>query len=437
MAAVAVASNCATCPNDEPGMAPHEIWCNESQERYVMSVDAADFERFKAICERERCPFAVVGEATEELQLTVTDSHFGNKPVDMPLNVLLGKTPRMHRSASREEALGDDFNAAQIDLGEAVSRVLHHPAVASKNFLITIGDRTITGLVARDQMVGPWQVPVADCAVTATSFDVYSGEAMAMGERTPMALLDAAASGRMAIGETLTNLAASSIAQLSDIKLSANWMAAAGHPGEDARLYDTVKAVGMELCPALGITIPVGKDSMSMKTRWQDEQGEKSVTSPLSLIVSGFAPVTDIRKTLTPQLRLDKGETDLILIDLGRGQNRLGGSILAQVHGQLGREVPDVDDAEDLKAFFAVIQGLNADGKLLAYHDRSDGGLLATAVEMAFAGHCGLNLNLDALADDAAEAAAVLFNEELGALIQVHQDDSEESAGAVQCGGPG
>ncbi len=424
-------------PNDEPGMAPHEIWCNESQERYVMSVDAADFERFKAICERERCPFAVVGEATEELHLTVTDSHFGNKPVDMPLNVLLGKTPRMHRSASREEALGDDFNAAQIDLREAVSRVLHHPAVASKNFLITIGDRTITGLVARDQMVGPWQVPVADCAVTATSFDVYTGEAMAMGERTPMALLDAAASGRMAIGETLTNLAASSIAQLSDIKLSANWMAAAGHPGEDARLYDTVKAVGMELCPALGITIPVGKDSMSMKTRWQDEQGEKSVTSPLSLIVSGFAPVTDIRKTLTPQLRLDKGETDLILIDLGRGQNRLGASILAQVYGQLGRDVPDVDDAEDLKAFFAVIQGLNADGKLLAYHDRSDGGLLATAVEMAFAGHCGLSLNLDALADDAAEAAAVLFNEELGALIQVHQDDSEEVLAQFSAAGLG
>ena len=424
-------------PNDEPGMAPLEIWCNESQERYVLSVDAADFERFKAICERERCPFAVVGEATEELQLTVTDSHFGNKPVDMPLNVLLGKTPRMHRSAVREEALGDGFNAAQIDLGEAISRVLHHPAVASKNFLITIGDRTITGLVARDQMVGPWQVPVADCAVTATSFDVYTGEAMAMGERTPMALLDAAASGRMAIGETLTNLAASSIAQLSDIKLSANWMAAAGHPGEDARLYDTVKAVGMELCPALGITIPVGKDSMSMKTRWQDEQGEKSVTSPLSLIVSGFAPVTDIRKTLTPQLRLDKGETDLILIDLGRGQNRLGASILAQVYGQLGRQVPDVDDAEDLKAFFAVIQGLNADGKLLAYHDRSDGGLLATAVEMAFAGHCGLNLNLDALADDAAEAAAVLFNEELGALIQVHQDDSEEVLAQFSAAGLG
>jgi phosphoribosylformylglycinamidine synthase len=413
-------------PNDEPGMAPHEIWCNESQERYVMSVDAADFERFKAICERERCPFAVVGEAIAEPHLTVSDSHFGNKPVDMPLEVLLGKPPRMHRSVTREAEQGDDFAASSVDISEAVSRVLHHPAVASKSFLSTIGDRTITGLVARDQMVGPWQVPVADCAVTATSFDGYTGEAMAMGERTPLALLDAPASGRMAVGETITNLAASRIEKISNIKLSANWMAAAGHPGEDARLYDTVKAVGMELCPALGITIPVGKDSMSMKTRWQDEGVDKSVTSPLSLVITGFAPVTDIRQTLTPQLRLDKGETDLILIDLGRGQNRMGGSILAQTYAQIGQSAPDVDDAEDLKAFFAVIQGLNADGHILAYHDRSDGGLLTTALEMAFAGHCGLNLFLDALADDASELAAVLFNEELGALIQVRQDATPE-----------
>jgi phosphoribosylformylglycinamidine synthase len=413
-------------PNDEPGMAPLEIWCNESQERYVMSVDAADFERFKAICERERCPFAVVGEAIAEPHLTVSDSHFGNKPVDMPLEVLLGKPPRMHRSVTREAEQGDDFAAASVDIDEAVNRVLRHPAVASKSFLITIGDRTITGLVARDQMVGPWQVPVADCAVTATSFDVYTGEAMAMGERTPLALLDAPASGRMAVGETITNLAASRIEKISDIKLSANWMAAAGHPGEDARLYDTVKAVGMELCPALGITIPVGKDSMSMKTRWQDEGVDKSVTSPLSLVITGFAPVADIRQTLTPQLRLDKGETDLILIDLGRGQNRMGGSILAQTYAKLGQAVPDVDDAEDLKAFFAVIQGLNADGHILAYHDRSDGGLLTTALEMAFAGHCGLNLFLDGLADEASELAAVLFNEELGAVIQVRQDATPE-----------
>ncbi|TRX73193.1 phosphoribosylformylglycinamidine synthase [Pseudomonas mangiferae] len=413
-------------PNDEPGMSPLEIWCNESQERYVLSVAAADFERFKAICERERCPFAVVGEAIEERRLTVADTHFGNDAVDMPLEVLLGKAPRMHRSAGREAALGDDFDGTGLDLAESVERVLRHPAVASKSFLITIGDRTITGLVARDQMVGPWQVPVADCAVTATSFDVHTGEAMAMGERTPLALLDAPASGRMAIGETLTNLAAARIEQLGDIKLSANWMAAAGHPGEDARLYDTVHAVGMELCPALGIAIPVGKDSMSMKTRWQEDGADKSVTAPLSLIVTGFAPVSDIRGTLTPQLRLDKGETDLILIDLGRGQNRLGGSILAQVHGKIGRQGPDVDDAEDLKAFFAVIQGLNADGHLLAYHDRSDGGLLTTVLEMAFAGHCGLDLALDPLADDRSELASVLFNEELGAVIQVRQDATPE-----------
>ncbi len=426
-------------PNDEPGMAPLEIWCNESQERYVLSVDAADLERFEAICRRERCPFAVVGEATAEPQLTVSDSHFGNDPVDMPLNVLLGKAPRMHRSATREAELGDDFAAEQVDLSDAIDRVLHHPAVASKSFLITIGDRSITGMVARDQMVGPWQVPVADCAVTATSYDVYTGEAMAMGERTPLALLDAPASGRMAIGETLTNLAAARIEKLSDIKLSANWMAAAGHPGEDARLYDTVKAVGMDLCPALGITIPVGKDSMSMKTRWNEAGTEKSVTSPLSLVVSGFAPVVDIRQTLTPQLRLDKGETDLVLIDLGRGQNRMGASILAQVYGHMARQAPDVDDAEDLQAFFAVIQGLNADGLLLAYHDRSDGGLLTTALEMAFAGHCGLAINLDSLVDSATQIPAALFNEELGALIQVRQGDTEvvlaqfSAAGLADC----
>ena len=424
-------------PNDEPGMSPLEIWCNESQERYVMSVDSADFERFKAICERERCPFAVVGEAIAEPHLTVSDSHFGNNPVDMPLEVLLGKPPRMHRSASREAERGDDFDAARVDLNEALKRVLNHPAVASKSFLITIGDRSITGLVARDQMVGPWQVPVADCAVTATSFDVYTGEAMAMGERTPLALLDAPASGRMAVGEAITNLAAARIEKISDIKLSANWMAAAGHPGEDARLYDTVEAVGMQLCPALGISIPVGKDSMSMKTRWQEAGVDKSVTSPLSLVISGFAPVQDVRRTLTPQLRLDKGETDLILIDLGRGQNRMGGSILAQTHAQLGQRVPDVDDAEDLKAFFAVVQGLNQDDLLLAYHDRSDGGLLTTALEMAFAGHCGLALNLDGLAENREELAAVLFNEELGALIQVRQDAVEEVLAQFSAAGLG
>ncbi|SDS80778.1 phosphoribosylformylglycinamidine synthase [Pseudomonas oryzae] len=426
-------------PNDEPGMSPLEIWCNESQERYVLSVDAADLETFKAICERERCPFAVVGEATEERHLTVHDEHFGNNPVDLPLEVLLGKPPRMHRSVSREAELGDDFSAVGLELGEAVERVLRHPAVASKSFLITIGDRSITGLVARDQFVGPWQVPVADCAVTATAFDVYTGEAMAMGERTPLAVLDAPASGRMAIGETLTNLAAARIAKISDIKLSANWMAAAGHPGEDARLYDTVKAVGMELCPQLGITIPVGKDSMSMKTRWQEEGEDKSVTAPMSLIVSGFAPVQDIRQTLTPQLRLDQGDSELLLIDLGRGQNRLGGSIIAQVYSRIGRSAPDVDAAADLKAFFDTVQGLNADGKLLAYHDRSDGGLLASVVEMAFAGHCGLDLQLDAIAGNHEALGAALFSEELGAVLQVRAADSAEviarfaAAGLADC----
>ncbi|SDU21828.1 phosphoribosylformylglycinamidine synthase [Halopseudomonas salegens] len=411
-------------PNDEPGMSPAEIWSNESQERYVMAVDNADYERFQAICERERCPHAVVGEATEEQLLLLNDEHFENQPVDMPLSVLLGKPPRMHRDVTREASPQDDFSA-DMPLEEAALRVLRLPAVASKNFLITIGDRSITGMVARDQMVGPWQVPVADCAVTTSSFDVLTGEAMAMGERTPLALLDAPASGRMAVAETVTNLAAARIEKLSDIKLSANWMAAAGHPGEDARLFDTVKAVGMELCPELGITIPVGKDSMSMKTRWNDGGDDKSVTSPLSLIVTGFAPVQNARQTLTPQLRMDQGDTDLILIDLGRGQNRLGGSALAQVYNKLGQQGPDLDDAEDLKAFFAVIQGLNNDGQLIAYHDRSDGGLLATVAEMAFAGHCGLTINLDVLADNASALAAVLFNEELGAVIQVRQSDTE------------
>ncbi|HCA23763.1 MAG TPA: phosphoribosylformylglycinamidine synthase, partial [Pseudomonas sp.] len=424
-------------PNDEPGMSPLEIWSNESQERYVMAVPNADFERFEAICQRERCPFAVVGEATEEQLLVLNDTHFDNQPVDMPLSVLLGKPPRMHRSVEREAEQGDDFSANELNLSDAAERVLRLPAVASKQFLITIGDRSITGMVTRDQMVGPWQVPVADCAVTATSFDVNTGEAMAMGERTPLALLNAPASGRMAVAETVTNLAAARIDKLSDIKLSANWMSAAGHPGEDARLYDTVKAVGMELCPELGITIPVGKDSMSMKTRWDESGKEKSVTSPLSLIVTGFAPVQDVRATLTPQLRLDHGATDLILIDLGRGQNRLGGSALAQVYNKIGQQVPDLDDAEDLKAFFAVIQGLNQDELLLAYHDRSDGGLFTTLTEMAFAARCGLNINLDVLAQDASTLADVLFNEELGAVIQVAQSDTEEVLAQLSAAGLG
>ncbi len=413
-------------PNDEPGMSPLAVWCNESQERYVLSVAPENLAQFEEICQRERCPFAVIGEATEEQHLTVSDSHFGNNPVDLPLQVLLGKAPRMHRSADRFDLDLPAVNLDGITLKEAAERVLQLPAVASKSFLITIGDRSITGTVARDQFVGPWQVPVADVAVTTASYDGYTGEAMAMGERTPSALINAPASGRMAVGEVLTNIAASNIEKLSNIKLSANWMCAAGHPGEDEKLYQTVKAVGMELCPQLDLTIPVGKDSMSMKTKWNEQDGEeKTVTSPMSLVVTGFAPVVDARKTLTPQLRGDEEETDLILIDLGRGQNRLGASALTQVFDQLGNEVPDVDDAEDLKAFFAVIQGLNQDDKIMAYHDRSDGGLWATLTEMSFAGHVGLTIKLDALADSQADVIPALFAEELGAVIQVRQDDTE------------
>ncbi|MDC0664260.1 phosphoribosylformylglycinamidine synthase [Marinobacter sp. SS21] len=413
-------------PNDEPGMSPLEIWCNESQERYVMAVAPENLELFDAICRRERCPYAVIGEATESHHLELADSYFNDKAVDLPMEVLFGKPPKMHRSVARSSFTKPIFDSTRIDPKDAVKRVLRLPSVGSKSFLITIGDRTITGLVARDQMVGPWQVPVSDVAVTAASFDVNTGEAMAMGERTPVATIDAPASGRMAVGEVITNLAAAPIEKLSDIRLSANWMAAAGHPGEDANLYDTVKAVGMELCPELGITIPVGKDSMSMKTVWEADGGEqKSVTSPLSLIVSGFAPVTDIRRTLTPQLRTDAGETDLILIDLAAGQNRLGGSALAQVYGQVGAVAPDLDDPEDIKAFFAVIQGLNGDGKLLAYHDRSDGGALVTLVEMAFAGRVGIDVKLDGLAEDDSQFAREMFNEELGAVIQVRREETE------------
>jgi phosphoribosylformylglycinamidine synthase len=346
--------------------------------------------------------------------------------VDLPMEVLFGKPPRMHRSVSRSSFTKPIFDSTKIDLHDAVQRILRLPSVGSKSFLITIGDRTITGLVARDQMVGPWQVPVSDVAVTAASFDVRTGEAMAMGERTPLAVIDAPASGRMAVGETITNLAAAPIAKLSDIRLSANWMAAAGHPGEDENLYETVRAVGMELCPALGITIPVGKDSMSMKTAWEEDNGEqKSVTAPLSLIVSGFAPVTDVARTQTPQLRTDAGETDLILVDLAAGQNRLGGSALAQVYRQVGAVAPDLDDPEDIKAFFAVIQGLNDDGKLLAYHDRSDGGLFVTLAEMSFAGRTGVDIKLDGLAEDESQFARELFNEELGAVIQVRREDTD------------
>ncbi|EGQ7672466.1 phosphoribosylformylglycinamidine synthase [Vibrio cholerae] len=407
-------------PNDEPGMSPLEIWCNESQERYVLAVAAEDMPLFDAICQRERAPYAVVGEATEERHLTLEDCHFANTPIDMPMDILLGKPPKMHREASTLKVSSPALERSGIELNEAVDRVLRLPAVAEKTFLITIGDRSVTGLVARDQMVGPWQVPVANCAVTAASFDSYHGEAMSMGERTPVALLDFGASARLAVGEAITNIAATDIGELKRIKLSANWMSPAGHPGEDAGLYEAVKAVGEELCPALGITIPVGKDSMSMKTKWQENGEQKEVTSPLSLIITAFARVEDIRKTVTPQLRTDLGETSLILIDLGNGQNRLGATALAQVYKQLGDKPADVDNTAQLKGFFDAVQTLVRNDKLVAYHDKGDGGLLVTLAEMAFAGHCGIKANIETLGDD---ALAALFNEELGAVIQVKNDE--------------
>jgi len=407
--------------NEAPGMSPKEVWCNEAQERYVLAILPENIELFRQICDRERCPFAIVGKATEQQQLIVEDGYFENNSAEMELSVLLGKPPKMTRNVTHQKHTLPAFDYSGIDLNEAVTRVLHLPGVADKTFLITIGDRTVTGLVARDQMVGPWQVPVSDVAVTLAGYQTYSGEAFAIGEKAPLALVDAPASGRMAIGEALTNIAASYIGEIGEIKLSANWMAPAGHPGEDAALYDTVQAVGMELCPALGISIPVGKDSMSMKTVWDDKALDnksvsKAVTAPISLVVTAFAPVLDARLTLTPQLR--EGDTVLVLVDLGRGKNRMGGSSLAQVFGQTGDTAPDQDSAKDMKTFFAGVQTLNSLGKILAYHDRSDGGLLVTLLEMAFAGHCALEVDLGETA-----MIPALFSEELGAVLQVSAAD--------------
>ena len=444
-------------PSEEPGMSPLQIWSNEAQERYVLAIRPDSLELFQAICERERCPFAVVGTATVEEQLVVADPLFGNQPVAMDLSVLLGKPPKMTRDVTHIRKALPSFDAAGLNLREAAYRVLRLPAVADKTFLISIGDRTVGGMTARDQMVGPWQVPVADVAVTVMGYNTYLGEAFAVGERTPLALIDSAASARMAVGEAITNIAAAQIEHLGEIKLSANWMAAAGHPGEDAALYDAVQAVGMEFCPQLGISIPVGKDSMSMKTVWTVWEGEpglgqstrKEVIAPLSLIVSAFARVTDVRRTLTPQLRTDCGETELILIDLGEGRNRLGGSALAQVYKQVGDTAPDIAGVEGsmrLKGFFAAIQRLNREGRIMAYHDRSDGGMFATLCEMAFAGHAGMAINLDQLCFDSlatdidgsemqpealggrftVSLMSVLFNEELGAVIQIRTEHRRE-----------
>jgi phosphoribosylformylglycinamidine synthase len=433
-------------PLEESGLAPKEIWCNESQERYVLAIAPESLATFKAFCERERCPFAVIGVATEERQLVLSDEG-QQSPVDMPMNVLLGKPPKMHRDVKSVQRQPTPLDLTGVDLQKAVIDVLSHPTVASKRFLITIGDRTVGGLSHRDQMVGPWQVPVADCAVTLADFKGFAGEAMSMGERTPLAALDAAASGRMAVAEAITNLLAAPV-ELPRVKLSANWMAACGEPGEDAALYETVKAVGMELCPALGISIPVGKDSLSMRTQWKEGGDTKKVTSPVSLIVSAFATLADVRGTLTPQLNNALEDTTLVLVDLGKGRHRMGGSVLAQVLGQGGGEAPDLDDAQDLVNLVNAVNALRAEGKILAYHDRSDGGLLATAAEMAFAGHVGVALNVDLLvtegdgiSDSRAEMGdaknwagqvsarreeltlKALFSEELGVLLQVRTED--------------
>ncbi|MCK7608950.1 phosphoribosylformylglycinamidine synthase [Acinetobacter portensis] len=401
-------------PSLEPGMSPMEIWSNEAQERYVLAIRPSSLELFESICERERCPFAVLGEATEARHLTVEDPLFGNKAVDMPMQVMLGGTPRMSRSYETIERKGDDFDAAKVtDLKDAIYRVIKNPTVASKSFLITIGDRSITGMVARDQFVGKWQVPVADAAVTTTSLVGYTGEAMAMGERPPVALLNPAASARLSVAESITNIMSAKIDQISDIKLSANWMAAAGQPGEDQALFEGVKAIGMEMCPALGIAIPVGKDSLSMRTTWNDEGEDKSVTSPMTGVITAFAPVTDVRKTLTPELK--DIESVLVRIDLSKGQFRLGGSILAQVYKAIGSVTPDVDSFDDFKAFFALVQDWNNRGLIKAYHDIGDGGLVATVAEMMFASRLGV-----ALED---QSVASLFAEEIGAVLQISKAD--------------
>jgi phosphoribosylformylglycinamidine synthase len=408
--------NLGAVPRGEEGLSPLETWCNEAQERYVLAIAPQDLETFEAICQRERCPFAVVGTAEAQPQLKLSNDAGGNgDAIDLPLQLLFGKPPKMERAFTRSPIEAKPLDLAGVTIADAVERLLRLPAIGSKSFLITIGDRSISGLVVQDQMVGPWQVPVADCAVTLRSYESTAGEAMAIGERTPLAVINAAASARMAVGEVITNMAGAAIETLGDIKLSANWMAAAGEGQEDQKLFDAVHAVGMEFCPALGISIPVGKDSMSMKTKWREGSNAKAVVSPLSLIASGFAPVSDVRKTLTPQLVA--ADSVLVLIDLGAGKNRLGGSCLAQVYGQVGEEAPDAPSAERLKAFFDAIQQLNREGKLLAYHDRSDGGLFVTLVEMAFAGNVGLEIDMDSV------DLPSLFSEELGAVVQVASTD--------------
>ena len=412
-------------PLEEHGLNPLQIWCNESQERYVLSILEKDLDTFRAICERERCPFAVVGTATDDGHLKVRDDLFSNNPVDLPLNVLLGKPPKTTRTDKTVTPSEKPFNAGDIDITEAAYRVLRLPTVAAKNFLITIGDRSVGGMTHRDQMVGKYQTPVADCAVTMMGFNTYRGEAMSMGEKPTVALFDAPASGRMCVGEAITNIAAVNIGDIGNIKLSANWMAACGNEGEDEKLYRTVEAVS-KACQALDLSIPVGKDSLSMKTVWQDSEEKKSVVSPLSLIISAFAPVKDVRKTITPELK-NVEDSVLLFVDLGFGKARMGGSAFGQVYNNMSGDAPDLDDTGRLKAFYNVIQQLVAEDKLLAYHDRSDGGLFAALVEMAFAARCGLNVDLTSLVANQADvneaSIRALFNEELGAVIQIAKQD--------------
>jgi len=405
-------------PNDEPGMSPMEIWCNESQERYVLAIHPDAIETFRSLCERERAPFAVLGEATEERQLVLNDTLFSNKPIDIPMSLLLGNMPRQQRHIEVETTDNTATPLPEFDIADAIQRLLQYPTIADKRFLITIGDRTISGLVVRDQMVGPWQVPVADCAVTATGYESYTGEVMAIGEKSPLAVINAPASGRMAIAEAITNICAARILTTTDIAFSANWMAACGDPLQDLNLYQTVSAI-KTLCIELGISIPVGKDSLSMNTVWHEDDQEHRVKSPLSLNLSAFARVADIRKSLTPQLKTEDKDTILVLIDLGAGKHRLGGSSLWQVYNLAGGITPDIDDSRLLKGFFQAIQILNESGTLLAYHDRSDGGLLVTLCEMAFAGRTGIDVHLEA------DPVRELFNEEAGAVIQIQSGDLE------------
>lgn len=413
-------------PSAEPSLSPMEIWSNEAQERYVLGITIESLAKFKKICARERCPFAVVGEVIASPTLSIDDAVFGNRPVDVPLDLVLGEPPRMRRTAVRRKVATDQSSLKGIQLADAAKRVLQLPAVADKSFLITIGDRTVGGLVVRDPFVGRWQIPVADCAVTANGFSSYHGEVMAIGERTPLAAIDAPASGRVAIAEALTNLAAAPVPGLDQVALSANWMAACGDPGEDAALFDTVRTVALDICPALGITIPVGKDSLSMQTEWQEGETASLVRSPVSLIVSAFAPCQDVRHVLTPELQPGSG-TQLIVVDLSGGQARLGGSALMQVFERGDGPTPDLDSPATLRQFFEVIQTLTKANKLLAYHDRSDGGLFVTLCEMAFAGHRGVEIDLSPLgAFSENEILAILFSEELGAVLQVDAKHTSE-----------